>query len=68
MTSLHAACLSGNHHIVELLMENKAANMTIEDHNHFLPIHYAIITDSVEILEVFFRDNEKIHEEEVYYC
>ena len=50
MTSMHAACLSGNIQIVSLLQKNKA-DMLCKDHNGFLPIHYAVVTDSSQILK-----------------
>ena len=49
MTSLHAACLSGNKAIVKLLLDN-GANIRKRDHKNFCPLHYAVVKDNVEVV------------------
>lgn len=63
MSSLHAACLSGNRQIVKLLIENKA-DMYIKDQNGFLPIHYAVVVDSVSILEELVLQDYKVNDKQ----
>ena len=55
MTSLHAACLSGNKAIVKLLLDN-GANIRKRDHKNFCPLHYAVVKDNVEVVNMLHTD------------
>ena len=51
MSSIHVACLSGNVQVVKMLLDN-GADLHKRDYNLFLPLHYAVIKDNVNIVEL----------------
>ena len=55
MTSMHAACLSGNAQIVKLLLEN-GADLFKWDYSYFLPLHYAVVKDNIDVVQLLHTD------------
>ena len=57
MTPLHAACLSGDVQIVDLLIKH-GADVFIKDYKQFLPLHYAVVKDHIQVLRYLYTNKD----------
>lgn len=50
MTAIHAACLSGNIQIVDMLLGQSEAEFMRKDKKNMIPLHYAVIKDQADLI------------------
>lgn len=62
---MHAACLAGSVELTHVLI-SFGANLSCLDANKFLPLHYAIVRDRVDVANFLFKE-KKIRAFEAHY-